>query len=105
MEEHYRKRLVSNARAIITNQIAIPLGAVRMNKIMFRAGKSNAFQGIDLSLFTEYSDQYNGCPVGTERLLWDKEALREQDKHLDELTSRYKNQIIDKCFEIITFFQ
>ena len=31
----YRKRLISNARAIITNQIAMPLGAVKMNKLVY----------------------------------------------------------------------
>jgi hypothetical protein len=38
-------------------------------------------------------------------LQWDKEALKEQDKIIDEITMRYKERIIDKCFEIIETYK
>lgn len=65
----YSKRLVSNARAMITNQIALPLGAVKMNNLALWARQSGAFTDINLDVFEEYASQFNGCPVGTERLL------------------------------------
>lgn len=103
LEEHikFRKSLISTARAIIANQVAIPLGALRITNLKFRAASSGAFGRIDLELFEEYVQQFNGCPIGTERLLWEKEALKEQDVHLDQITRMHKNKIIDKCFEIL----
>jgi hypothetical protein len=60
--------MVSNARAILTNQIDQAIG---------------------------------GCPVGSERLLWDKDALKKQDAIIDKVIAQYRADIIDRCFEII----
>ncbi|MET0241995.1 MAG: hypothetical protein ABW174_00945 [Flavitalea sp.] len=103
-ENSNKKKLVKNARAIISNQIAMPLGAVKMNKIIYWAKADGTFANIDLKVFNEYTDNFNGSPVGTERLLWSSEALMEQDRALDQVTSKYKDAIIDKCFEIIEKF-
>jgi hypothetical protein len=99
--EQYASKLLSVCRAIITNQVTIPFGALKIDRLLVRAERSNTFEGIDLTVFSEYVDQFNGCPVGTERLLWDKDALKEEDKYLDKLTADYKDRILDKCFEII----
>jgi hypothetical protein len=101
-ENIFLKKLESIARAIITNQVAMPLGATKIDKLIFQAQKCEAFKNLDLGIIKEYVSQFNGCPVGSERLRWDKEALKEQDKHLDLLTAKYKDRILDKCFEVLT---
>jgi hypothetical protein len=57
---------------------------------------------IDLSVFREFEKKIDGCPVGSERLLWDKETLKKQDIIVDKVIRIYRDRIIDKCFELIT---
>lgn len=94
-------KLVSNAKAILTNQIAIPLGIRKMNKLIFWISKCQYQSTVDMSIFEEFEKNINGCPVGSERLLWDKTALKLQDEIIDKALALYKNEIIDTCFEII----
>ena len=98
------KKLVANARAIITNQIGIPLGVLKMDNIMTWIRNIRPLTEIDIEIFSEYMRQASGLPIGTERLQYNKDYLKQQDVILDELTSNYKDRIIDKCFEIIEKF-
>ncbi|MBI5914328.1 MAG: DUF2489 domain-containing protein [Bacteroidetes bacterium] len=98
------KKLVSNARAIITNQIALPLGALKMERILYWVNQIEQVSEIDLQIFSEYNSKTIHFLIGTERLHCEKEFLKQQDKQLDELTMQYKDEIIDKCFEIVDRF-
>jgi hypothetical protein len=91
---------VSNAKAILSNRIGISLGVKKMNEIASSLSGQQKSQ-IDLSVFEEFAKRINGCPVGSERLLWDKEALKKQDIIVDKVIRVYRDKIIDKCFEII----
>ena len=93
-------KLVSNAKAILSNRIGISLGVKKMNEIATSLSGQQKSQ-IDLSVFEEFAKRINGCPVGSERLLWDKEALKKQDIIVDKVIRVYRDKIIDKCFEII----
>ncbi len=93
-------KLVSNAKAILSNRIGISLGVKKMNEIAFSLSGQQKSQ-IDLSVFEDFAKRINGCPVGSERLLWDKEALKKQDIIVDKVIRVYRDKIIDKCFEII----
>ena len=77
------KKLVSNARAILTNQIAIPLGVVKMTKLIKWI---NCIEPIDLDLnvFNEYYSKTTELPLGTERLTYNKEFLLKLDLELDK---------------------
>jgi hypothetical protein len=44
--ENYKKKAVLNARAILSNQVAIPFGAVRMNRIIIWSQKTNALKDV-----------------------------------------------------------
>jgi hypothetical protein len=98
MENNIRK-LVSNAKAILTNQIGLPLGVRKMTRIAHWT--TPTLNMVDLSIFTQFDQAIVGCPVGSERLLWDKDALKRQDEVIDGAITRYRSEIIDKCFEII----
>jgi hypothetical protein len=106
-QERNIEKLVSNARAIISNQIALPLGILKIIRLNIWVLSISQIRPItvDLTLFREYMDEIGHRPLGTERLQWDKEALKEQDKIIDEITMRYKERIIDKCFEIIETYK
>jgi hypothetical protein len=95
------KKLVSNAKAILTNQIALPLGVRKMNKIRYWINQSQSIMNIDFKIFDDFDNMTKGCPVGSERLLWAQDALKVQDKIVDNASAIYKEGILGKCFEII----
>ena len=87
------KKLVSNAKAILTNQIAMPLGARKMSKILHWIDQSLSEKNIDLKIFYDFDKKLDGCPIGSERLLWDRDALKEQDKIIDKVTREFKESL------------
>ena len=93
-------KLIANAKDILTNKVGISLGVRKMNKI---AASLNSSQpaNIDLSVFREFEKKINGCPVGSERLLWDREALKKKDMIVDKVIKIYRDKVIDKCYELI----
>lgn len=97
----YLRKLVSNSKAIITNHIAIPLGVRKMNKIRFWLGESELLSQIDLQVFDDFEKEIHGLPVGSERLLWEKEALKKQDEAMEIVLVKFRDKLIDKCQEII----
>lgn len=64
--KNYESKLVSNARAILTNQVAIPLGVRRMKKLIYWASQTHPIERIDLSIFEKVDKQILGCPVGSD---------------------------------------
>jgi hypothetical protein len=100
-QKTYESKLVSNAKAILTNQVAIPLGVRRMKNIIYRASQTHPIDNLDLSIFEKVDNQISGCPIGSERLKWEKEALKNQDKLIDTVLAAYREPLVDKCFEII----
>jgi 5-methylcytosine-specific restriction endonuclease McrBC regulatory subunit McrC len=102
--DNHIKKLVSNAKAILSNQVAIPLGVSKMKKIVFWIDQIEPIEEIELDVFSEFMSLTENLPIGTERLTYSSDFLKKQDKELDNLTMYYKDQIIDKCFEIIGKF-
>jgi hypothetical protein len=94
-------KLIANAKAILTNHVGISLGVRNMNKLVSSL-LPNDKELIDFSVFQEFEKKIDGCPVGSERLLWDKESLKKKDIIVDKVIRIYRDKIIDKCFEIIS---
>ncbi|HYJ37618.1 MAG TPA: hypothetical protein VEV87_03340, partial [Chitinophagaceae bacterium] len=65
-------KLIANAKDILTNQVGISLGVRKMNKIIAAMDSFHSLK-IDLSVFQEFEKKIDGCPVGSERLLWERE--------------------------------
>jgi len=93
-------KLIANAKDILTNKVGISLGVRKMNKLI--SGKNNSHPiPIDLSVFKEFEKKIDGCPVGSERLLWEREALKKKDIIVDKVIRIYRDKIIDKCYELL----
>lgn len=99
--ENQIKKLVSNARAIISNEIGMPMGSLKMERIILWINDIEPLTEIQLDVFTSYNNQTNEYPIGVDRLGYNKDYLLELDVKLDEITHSFKNLIIEKCFEII----
>lgn len=98
---NYIKKLVSNSRAILTNQIGLPLGVQKMTKILTWIENINSLENIDTEIFSNFYKEISKYPLGTERLAYNKEFLKAQDRLIDEVIFKYKDLLLDKCFEII----
>ena len=103
--KNYIKKLVSNSRAIITHQIVIPLGSVKMEKILYWIDQIEPLNEIDLSVFSQYNTKIRSLPIGVERLSYNKDFLLYEDSKLDYFTANYQKDIIEKCFEIIKKYE
>ncbi len=92
------RKLVANARAIISYQVGLPVGCVKMDKILIWLAP---FEKLGYTIFSDYLNDTKGLPIGTERLQWNRESLRKYDERLIQINLKYREKIIDNCFEII----
>ena len=95
----YFRRLVANARALISYQIGLPPGCVKMSRLLTwleYEGEKLAFP-----IFGEYLESVRELPTGSERLECSRAALRRYDERLVPINLEYRERIIDACFEII----
>jgi hypothetical protein len=102
--ERYIKQLVSNARAIISNQVGIPLGVLKMNKYITWIDYIKPLENIDLKIFSIYYNKLGSLPIGTERLEWSIEKLIEFEEEIDQNNKLFKADVLRKCREIIDKF-
>jgi hypothetical protein len=90
-------KLVSAARAIVTYQTSLPLGCTRVHRVMFwLPDEARAFP-----VFDEVLAAIRDLPVGTERLHWNRDALRERDVQLEQILRRYRDTVFDARYDII----
>jgi hypothetical protein len=91
------KKLTSTARAIVTYQVGLPFGCIRARRILsdLRA------QGLAYPVFDQYLKAVSELPIGSERLKWNRDVLREMDKKLEAASRKYRDGIFEACYEII----
>src|SRR5438270_3907058 len=75
----YLKNLVSAARAIVTYQVGLPVGCIRVRKFMLSLRPQKE---VSYPVFDEYLQTLKELPISSERLHWSRTALREADKKL-----------------------
>ena len=92
------KRLVSAARAIVTYQVGLPFGCIRVRRILLELPP---FKEVSYRVFEDYLKAVRELPIGSERLRWNREALRKHDKILEATSSRFRDAIFEACYEII----
>ena len=102
--EQLIKKLVSNARAIISNQIALPLGVQTMNKVTYWIEQIEPLQH-DFQVFHSYDKSTNDLPLGTDRLNWNIEKLIELESRFEQAGAKYKYEILRNCKSIIDKYE
>jgi hypothetical protein len=98
----YLKQLVSASRAIITYQVGLPVGCVRIRKILYWL---QPHKELSYPVFDKYLNSLNGLPISSERLMWSHDSLREADKKLEALNSKFRDSIFEACYEIIETYE
>ena len=96
----YVRKLVANARAIISYQVGLPIGCSKMEKL-FRWLEDEGYEAPKLPVFKEYLRATLQLPIGSERLHCSRDTLRRDDERLVPINLNYREEVIDACFEII----
>jgi hypothetical protein len=94
-------KVVSAARAIIAHQIGLSVGCQRMHRALsWLSPYERDLPGV----FKEYMDATLGLPIGSERLEWNRNALREKDVVLEQVNQRFQSRVIHACWVLIDRF-
>ncbi len=95
------KKLVSAARAVVTYEVGIPVGCIRVNRVLTWLRPVDA---LDYPIFAKYLHAAREFPIASDRLQWDRAALAKLDKQLERINHKFRDQIFDACYEIIDRF-
>jgi hypothetical protein len=95
----YLKKLVANARAIISYQVGLPVGCVKMTRLL--TWLKDEGQELEFPVFGEYFNSIRELPTSSERLECSRDALRRYDERLIPINLEYREKVIDACFIII----
>ena len=95
------RKVIAVARSIVTYQIGLPPGCLRMQRTLIWLAPHEA----DLpTVFDEYLNAVRNLPISSERLLWNREVVKQKDVALEETNRRFRDQIFDACWTIIDRF-
>jgi hypothetical protein len=95
------KRLVANARAIVSYQVGLPLGCEKMCKILYWL---KPYEVLEYPVFDRYTIATHALPTSSERLHCSREALRRYDEKLVPINLEYREEVLNACFDIIERF-
>ena len=100
----WHKKLVSNSRAILSKQIFMPYGSLKMEKIINTINQIKPITELDLEIFSDYNNQTGEYPIGEDRIRYNEEFLAKLDLELEKVTMYFKEKVEEKCHEIIKKF-
>ena len=95
------KKVVSAARAILADQIGLSAGCQRLNKALSWLAP---YETNLPTVTNEYMKAVVGLPIGSERLCWDREALRQKDIVLESVNQNFRSRILETCWVLIDRF-
>jgi len=95
----------SNAIAIVTNQINIHSGCRKMSYLITEIEQIYYIENINLEVFENFYSEFISYPIWEERNYYNKEYLAKLDIELNSIDHKYKQQIFNKCNEIIEKFE
>lgn len=96
-----KKQLVSAAKALLSLQVGIGVGCIRINKLLYWLGLEGGEHG---QIFRQFLDAARDIPIGNDRLQWSLQALLEQDAKLTKLEAKFRPAILNACAGIITTY-
>lgn len=93
------ERLVSAARALLSLQVGVYVGARRIENALDLLGPE--FQGRH-RIFAEFTDAVPlDIPLGSGRLLWDPDVVLKTDARLAAIEARFRPRLLAEALQII----
>lgn len=96
-----RRKLVSAARAVVTYQTGLPVGCVRLERVLTWL---RAVEPVEMPAVAAYVEATQLLPRGTERLAWDRAALRPLDVRLEAINREFRDRVFEECYSVIDRF-
>ena len=93
------KKLVSAARALLSLQVGLAVGAKRVADALYHLDPEMRGKHTVFSAF--YDAIPADIPLGNVRLLWQSDAMIRTDAQLAEIESRYREKLLSECAVII----
>lgn len=56
------------------------------------------------TIFQEYRNSAQNLPIGSERLHWNREVLREKDIEIERINQQFRDQVFEACWVLIDRF-
>jgi len=99
----YLRKLVSAARSLVTYQVGLPVGCIRINGILTGL-KVYGITDIQYPVFGEYLQITRDLPISSDRLFWDRDVLRKKDMILEGINQKFRDPIFETCYTIIDMY-
>jgi hypothetical protein len=93
-----KKQMVSAAKALLSLQVGIGVGCVRINKILHWLSLQDDLR---YQVFKQFLAATTGLPIGNERLLWAHAALLESDAKLAAIEAEFRPKVLRTCIDVI----
>jgi hypothetical protein len=93
-----KKQMVSAARALLSLQVGIGVGCIRINKILLWLRLQDDLR---YQVFKQFLAATRGLPIGNERLLWAHSSLLECDAKLAAIEADFRPKVLSTCIDII----
>lgn len=97
----FLRKLVSAARAVVTYEVGLPIGAARVRRLL---SVTICDPAISSAIFVEYLGAIGELPHDSVRLEWSRSVLLKLDKELERTNQLYRDAVFDACYRIIDRF-
>lgn len=94
-----RKKLVSAAKALLSLQVGIAVGASRIENMLSWLGEAYKREHPLFAFFI--ANIPLDIPLGGARLLWRSERMLETDDRLARIEAKFRRVLLDECVKII----
>ena len=95
------RKVVAVARSIVTYQVGLSTGCRRMVRTLYWLAP---YDTNIPTIFREYLDNLSGSPVGSERLYWNRETLRQKDIEIEKINQQFRDRIFEASWMLIDRF-
>jgi hypothetical protein len=97
----YAKKVVSAARSLVTYEVGIPRGCQRVRRALYWL---KPFEAGLPTIFDEYLEKVATLPIGSERLEWSRDVLKEKDVSLEAINQEYRDALFEASWGLIDRF-
>lgn len=94
-----RKKLVSAAKALLSLQVGLAVGASRIDNVLSWLGETYEREHPLFAFF--FANIPPDIPLGGARLLWRSEVMLETDDRLARIEAKFRRALLNECVRII----
>ena len=94
-------KVVAVARSIVTYQVGLSTGCRRMSRTLYWLASHERNLP---TVFDEYLGKMRDLPIGSERLHWNREILRQKDVELERINQQFRDRIFEASWLLIDRF-